>query len=299
MFLDSARLLACIAAYVVSAALLGLGCHLLAATRLRPHLASRRLKVAAILLGACGLWWPGHFLAYPAAAGDAGARDLVAALLALALIACCTAAAAVASRRTLPAFAGLSVLTVLVAYVHAMFATPGLFRAGPVADGWGPGVAVVVLAAALTVLQLELPAGRRSSLVRASAALLAAMLLTLVAAAPGLADRAARDRLGTGVDGRRAGRRRRRPPPACPGRARIGPRSGPPPGSGDADRRQPDPAAHPRLFRGPARRGGHPGRRHRRPARPAVHRPRRLQAGQRHLRALASATWSSRRSVGA
>ena len=53
---------------------------------------------------------------------------------------------------------------------------------------------------------------------------------------------------------------------------------------GGTHRRQPDATADPRLLRRPARRRGDQGRRQREPPGPALRRPRRLQARQRHLR---------------
>ena len=82
----------------------------------------------------------------------------------------------------------------------------------------------------------------------------------------------------TGVDGGRDGR-------LAEGRRRSRRRGGAAcRRAGRADGRQPDAAADAALLREPPRRRCDAGRRQERPAGPPLHRPRRLQAGQRHLR---------------
>ena len=184
MTFDSARLLAGIAGCTISAVLLWLGCEVIAAARRRQGRAALPVRGAGILLAGCGLWWPGHFLEPADPVTGRLALSLVAALLALALAAAGAATAVAARRQTLPAFAGLAILTLMVAYVHAVFATPGLFRAGLVADVWGSGLAIVLLATTLVAANLEQPPGRKPQLGRAAGAVMAATLLTLAALAP-------------------------------------------------------------------------------------------------------------------
>ena len=150
-FLDSQRLLPCLAGLLISVALLWLGSEVFAAARTRSSRVGRMLRAAAIVLGGCGLWWPGHFLE---AVDGAGGMALVGGLLALALVGLAGATATAATRKTLPAFTGLAMLTLVVAYGHSVFATPGLFRAAGAAGGWGPGVAVLFLATALVGMSL-------------------------------------------------------------------------------------------------------------------------------------------------
>ena len=66
---DSQRLLPCLAGFAMSAALLWLGSEVFATARSRSLALARRLKVCAILLAGCGLWFPGHFLEPLDAAG--------------------------------------------------------------------------------------------------------------------------------------------------------------------------------------------------------------------------------------
>ena len=183
--LESHRLLTCLAGLLLSAALLWLASEVSACARARPHRLARRLKVGAILIGASGLWWPGHFLEPAEATGIAFAGiPLVAVALAVALTFLAGATAVAATRRTLPGFAGLGALTLLVAYAHSVFATPGLFRAALAAGSWGPGLAVVVLASALVAIGLEFKASAKLRTARILGALLGATLLTVAAAVP-------------------------------------------------------------------------------------------------------------------
>ena len=93
-----------------------------------------------------------------------------------------------ATRKTVPAFAVLAVATLLVAYAHSVFATPGLFRATVVLGAWGPGIAVFFLATMLVGLGVEFKAGKKLTAMRISGALLSAMLLTLAASVSADAD---------------------------------------------------------------------------------------------------------------
>ena len=143
--MDSHRLLPFIAGFAISAALLWLGAGVFAMARARNLRSSRRLVLVALLVAGCGLWWPGHFLEPGEATGGGGGIPFVAAALALALAGLAGATALVTTRKTLPAFAGLSLLTLGVAYAHSLFATPGLFRASAALGSWGPAGAILVL----------------------------------------------------------------------------------------------------------------------------------------------------------
>ena len=128
--LASGRLLPALAAFVIAAVLLWLGTEILSAARRRTGAPRQRLIAAAVMLIGCGLWWPGHFLdpGHGAGATPTGI-PLAAGLLALVLAAAALASAESASRRAWPALAACSLGTLFVAYGHAMFATPALFRA--------------------------------------------------------------------------------------------------------------------------------------------------------------------------
>ncbi len=180
---DSARLLASIASFALSAATLWSAAQLFVAARARAQRSGRLLRLAALGLASAALWWPGHFLTVGTEGTFAGI-PLVAGFLSVAFAAVAGATATLATRRTLPAFAGLAVVTVMLAYAHAVFATPGLFRAAAGAGAWGPSVAVLALPAALVALGLDFQPGRQAVALRLGLAAVAAGLLTAAAAHP-------------------------------------------------------------------------------------------------------------------
>ncbi len=179
-FLESHRLLPCVVGLAISAALLWLASELFAVSRSRMRPTALRLKACAVLLGGFGLWWPGHFLA-PLDAGSVLGIPFLAGGLAWGLAGLALITAVAATRKTVPAFAGLTVITLLVAYAHSVFATPGLFRATVVFGALGPGVAVFVLATLLVGLGLEFKPSKKLRATRIGSALLCAVLLTLAA----------------------------------------------------------------------------------------------------------------------
>jgi len=178
--LESHRLLPCVVGLAVSATLLWLAAEIFAVSRNRMRPAALRLKACAVLLGGFGLWWPGHFIA-PLDAGSVLGIPFLAGGLAWGLAGLALITAVAATRRTLPTFAGLAVVTLLVAYAHSVFATPGLFRATVVFSALGPGIAVFVLATLLVGLGLEFKPSRKLRATRIGSALLCASLLTLAA----------------------------------------------------------------------------------------------------------------------
>ncbi len=178
--LDSHRLVPGVVGLLISALLLWLTAEIFAAARGRARPGGLRLRVAAVLLGGLGLWWPGHFVAPTDAASVLGVPFLGGALAwLLAGLALLTSVAA--TRKTVPAFAALAVITLLVAYAHSVFATPGLFRATAVFGAWGPGLSMFFLATTLVSLGVEFEAGKKLAAMRISGALFSAMLLTLAA----------------------------------------------------------------------------------------------------------------------
>jgi len=185
-FLDSQRLLPGVAGFAICASLLWLGSAIFATARQRTSRAGLRLKACALLLGGLGLWWPGHFLAtLDPAGGSAFGIPFVAGALAWVLAGLAILTAVAATRKTLPAFAGLAVATLLVAYAHSVFATPGLFRAAIAFGAWAPGLAVFILATTVVTLSLEFRASRKLRIMRIVGALLCAGLLTLAATVSG------------------------------------------------------------------------------------------------------------------
>ncbi len=188
-FLDSHRLLPSVAGVAISALLLWLAAEIFAASRARARPTKRRLRACAILLGGFGLWWPGHFLApLSAASGGVLGIPFVAGALAWALAGLALVTAVAATRKTLPTFAGLGVVTLLVAYAHSVFATPGLFRATVALGAWGPGIAVFFLATSLVCLGFEFKPTTKLRATRIAASLFCALLLTVAASVSADAD---------------------------------------------------------------------------------------------------------------
>ena len=183
-FLDSQRLLPGFAALAISAALLWLGADVFAAARLRARLLSLRLKGCAVFIVGCGLWWPAHFLAAVDTTGGFFSMPAVAIAVALVLASLAMATAVAATRKTLPAFAGLATLTLLITYGHSVLATPGLFRLTMGLGSWGPGLAIFLLATVLVGLALEFRPSRKAFVARGAAAFSGAGLITLAATVP-------------------------------------------------------------------------------------------------------------------
>src|SRR6516225_2924704 len=154
---ESHGLLPSVVGFAISAALLWIGSEVFAAARARAGSTMRRLQACALILAGCGLWWPGHFVG-------------VAFLTAIA-----------ATRRTLPAFAGLAVATLLLAYGHSVFATPALFRAVAALGPWGPPLSVFVLATTLVGLGLEFRPSKKLVVMRIAAAAICGGLLATAA----------------------------------------------------------------------------------------------------------------------
>ncbi len=186
-FLQNSRPLLWAVGFVIGAALLWLGSEIGAAARVRSVTFSRRLRTAAIIVTACGLWWPGHLTADADFSANGGGLLLIAAALAIGLAFLATLTAAAAKRKTVLACLGLGAGTMLVAYAHSMFATPGLIRAAFTAGAWGPASAILVLCAAVVALQLDLRSTKRVSAGRIAAAVVGAAMLTIAGTSSGAA----------------------------------------------------------------------------------------------------------------
>ena len=181
--LDSDRLLPALAAFAIGGALVWLGLALLGGARRRTGAGRQQLLGATVMVIGCGLWWPGHFFdPGPVPGGAVAGIPLAAGLLALAFAALVVATAECLSRRLWPAAAGLAIGTLLVAYGHAMFATPGLFRAALAAGAWGPTVAVAALAIVLVAGAVDWKASGSRTGWRLAAATAVALMLTAAAA---------------------------------------------------------------------------------------------------------------------
>jgi diguanylate cyclase (GGDEF)-like protein len=133
------------------------------------------VMAVAVLLGACGLWWPTHALRGTDAATDLRGVSMllpwVPALL-LAALACAVGPLWHLGLRHWAVTAAVAMP--IVAYVHAMLSEPGLFRHAQ-ASGWlGVGSLTLSLSAALIAGQLRFGDALQGRGVRVSAGLVAA-----------------------------------------------------------------------------------------------------------------------------
>jgi diguanylate cyclase (GGDEF)-like protein len=173
---------------VISAALFWLGPELASAARARSGRIAWGLRACAVALAACGVWWPGHLgTVADAAATGGGAAALLAWAVALAFSVLAAVTAAAVARKTIAAGLALGVVTILVAYAHAMVATPALLRTLSLAGPWAPGAGAILIAALLVGVQVEARAERKPRALRAVGALLLGAVLSLAtASAPSL-----------------------------------------------------------------------------------------------------------------
>jgi len=179
---ESHGLLPSVVGFTISAALLWIGAEVFAAARTRARGPMRRLQACALVLAGFGIWWPGHFAGVPDEAGFTVLGLSVAGVLAWTLAGVAFLTAFAATRRTLPAFAGLAVVTLLLAYGHSVFATPALFRVVAALGPWGPGLAVFLLATTLVGLGLEFKPSKKLIVMRIGAAAICGGLLEMAAA---------------------------------------------------------------------------------------------------------------------
>ena len=180
--MDSSLVTIMSASFLVSASLLWLAAETGVASTGRSPALSRALVAGSVVLGACGLWWPAHALRLHEAISVAGvtsrALPWVPAVL-LALLAAFVGGHV--RRRAWPWAALVAVALPVVAYVHAMFSMPGVFRLAP---AWmGAGTLTLGLSAALVVAQSGLGPKRQATWLRAGAASFAAALVCLGVAA--------------------------------------------------------------------------------------------------------------------
>jgi diguanylate cyclase (GGDEF)-like protein len=179
---ESHGLLPSVVGFAISTALLWIASEVFAAARAREKSAVRRLQACALVLAGCGIWWPGHFAGVPDGAGFTLLGLSVGGVLAWTLAGVAFLTAVAATRRTLPAFAGLAVATLLLAYGHSVFATPALFRAVAALGPWGAPLAVFVLATTLVGLGLEFKPSKKLVVMRIGAAAVCSGLLAMAAA---------------------------------------------------------------------------------------------------------------------
>ena len=173
------------ASFGLASCLLWLGAEVAHLAAVRPMPVSLALTLVAVLLAACGLWWPGHALA---ADTTRGSNDLLNLLPALLLVVCTGATNALAGgSKKVWVLIGL-VAMLMAAYLHAMLAAPGWFRLARTASGVGAGAALITLCAALLGAQLRYGTSRAGPVLRVAAALVAAATVcagAVVSAAPG------------------------------------------------------------------------------------------------------------------
>jgi diguanylate cyclase (GGDEF)-like protein len=171
-------------ACLVSAALLWLGAELSAEARLRSRPLFCGLTGAGAVLVGCGVWWPGHMMpATDSWSASIGYESLYAWGLALAWSISGIGTAACARQKALPALGAMVVVGAMVAYVHAMMVTPQVFRLALAGTPGGPGLSLLLLTSALVAIHVELTKSGVVRVVRAFAALVAAVVLSLIAAA--------------------------------------------------------------------------------------------------------------------
>jgi diguanylate cyclase len=171
------------ASFLLAATLLWLASELGLLVSTRPLRLAVPLAGVALMLGACGLWWPGH--AMPVDGPAVAARGLSALLTwlpALLLAVCAGATGLLAQGRNKIWVVAGAMLTLMAAYGHAMLTAPGLFRLSQTTSVFGAGAALLALSAALIVVQLPLRNARRGRLLRIGAILVAAATVSLGAA---------------------------------------------------------------------------------------------------------------------
>ena len=165
-------------ALTLGALLLWLGATLGAAARGRGKPLSRALLATATVLVATGLWWPGHLMPGDGTlTTDRDIRSALAWALALALAGMARAAAVALARRALPASAAATLATLVLAGAYALLVAPGTYKTW--AGAGGSGLLMAVLAASLVLLALERAGTRLSSVLRPSAAIVAAAIVSL------------------------------------------------------------------------------------------------------------------------
>ena len=152
--MDPAPALLMIASFLVCAALLWLAAETVAASASRPLPIGRALLAVAVLLAACGLWWPTHTLRAPEAAGALPGPSLLLPWLPAVLLAALACAVGVLWKRGLRPWAvAAAVAMPAAAYVHAMFSAPGVFRLAQTPGWLGAGTLTLGLSAALIAAQ--------------------------------------------------------------------------------------------------------------------------------------------------
>jgi diguanylate cyclase len=180
--MDQALITVIAGSFAMAAALLWLAAETAVASADRPAALSRALVSGSVILAACGLWWPAHALGVHEVITVAGVTTSALPWIPALLLATLAAVAGNLVRRRAWAWAaGVCVTLPGVAYVHAMFSAPGVFRLAP---AWlGAGTLTFGLSVALVIASSGLGAGRRSALwIRAAAAAVAAGLACVGAA---------------------------------------------------------------------------------------------------------------------
>jgi diguanylate cyclase (GGDEF)-like protein len=163
-------------ALTLGALLLWLGATLSAAACGRRKPLSGALLATALVLVASGVWWPGHLM--PGDGTLMAQRDTHSALawmLALALAGIAHTTGAALARRAVPAAAAGTVATLVLVCAHALLVAPGTYKGWVGGGVWVSGLLTATLAASMVLLGLE----RAGSVLRPSAAIVAAAILSL------------------------------------------------------------------------------------------------------------------------
>ncbi|CAN5285794.1 EAL domain-containing protein [soil metagenome] len=178
--MDSWQPISILAGLFVASALLWLASETAAACDGQPAPQANAGRFVAVLLAGCGLWWPGHVMHAPAAGAALDALWAWLPALALAAAAIVTGRVARGEKKLLAI--PLLLATLLLANVHAMLATPGIFKLSHSAGVFGAGAALFALSVAVTVLLLPM-AGWRYGLAARLAAVGASVMMVCLAAA--------------------------------------------------------------------------------------------------------------------
>ena len=172
-----------LACFAVCAALLWLAADIGVAASSQPAALAPALSAAAVVFGACGLWWPAHAMRVHDTATASGlARELLVWLPVALLAALARAVGALGRGRSMPWAVAAAAAMPVAAYANLMFGAPAFLRLTPGPVWLGPGVLTLSLVAMLILSNLHLGSLPHGVRIRAVAAAGAAGLVSLGAA---------------------------------------------------------------------------------------------------------------------
>ena len=158
-----------IVAFAVSAGLLWLAAGLAMAAATRGATVALALLGVGSLLAACALWWPGQLMpAVPMVGTGHDVWRLFSHLPALLLTLLAGGVALAIEQRRFAWAIGAGAALPALAYGHAMLFAPGMLRPTALLGPVGPGVFMLLIAAALVLLQFNWTRSRTATAVRAA-----------------------------------------------------------------------------------------------------------------------------------